>query len=176
MGNPPSVVGSAIELNPQVSRIPPLALASIADGSLSTAIPMLWDRFDMFERLNMYPFLADSTRLYEPRGFRWGDLFTDDSTFCIGSYHDVNSPWPEWDTITAATGASGGPGGAECSAANGFECTSCTPNMGAWAPAAMQNMIKVQFGVGGGMQRRTGCASALLKTGRAGAGLVCTLA
>ena len=35
VGNPPAVVGSALDLNPLVSRVPPVALASIADTSQS---------------------------------------------------------------------------------------------------------------------------------------------
>jgi hypothetical protein len=155
IGSPAAVVGSRLLLNPQVSRIPPAALASLADGSLTTAVTMLWDRFEMFERLNMYPFLADSTRLYEPMGWLWGDLLYNDATFCIGSYHNVNAAWTEWSEITLANGAAGGPGGDACSAAIGETCTSCTPGMGAWAPRAMQNMIRAQFGVGGGMQRNS---------------------
>ena len=118
VGSPSAVVGSKILLNPQVARVPPLAIASIGDNTLTAAITMLWDRFEIIERFALYPFLADSTRYYAPKGFLWGDLWADNATFCIGGYHNVSLPVPDWDSIHEGT-AGGGPAGSAVETALG---------------------------------------------------------
>jgi len=146
------VVAPNIQLNPKVSRIPSGALSAMQSGDVATASSMLWDRLAIMERLNLYPWLADETRRNEPMGYRWGDLHDEGSYFCMCPSFNVTEVRAPFSVLVPGyAGCFGAPVPAATAPGTGAAST-CSSDLGAFAPAAMQGMITGTFGPGGVMQ------------------------
>jgi len=94
-----TAVAPDIGLNPRISRVPIGASGALASGDTTTAWTMLFDRLEITERLNMYPWLADERRRNGPLGYRWGDLYGDGVYFCQYNFFNVSAHRPTWDEL-----------------------------------------------------------------------------
>jgi len=140
-----------IEGNPIVPRVPLAALNAMAAGDLSLATTMLWDRRAIIERLFLYPYLADEARRYTPKGLLWNQLFKDDMTFCIYSYHNVTAILPDFDLLGGFSGRSDLTGLQY--PRGGFvdpqlNVSTCTLGLGIQTAAVMKKMVEGSFGNG----------------------------
>jgi len=112
---------------------------------------MLWDRRSIIERLHMYPYLCDEARRNTPKGLLWHELFKEDTTFCIYSYHNVSNPLPDFDLLGGFEGRSDlsglqyPRGGFVSSSLN---VSTCTRGLGANTAAVLQDMVESTFGDG----------------------------
>jgi len=143
-----------IQLNPRVNRVPIAATAALASGDVETAMTMMWDRLEITERLNMYPWLADENRRNVPKGFHWGDLYGDNVYFCQFNFFNVSAHRPTWDELVPGLpGAFGIP--LHNSAPGTGVATSCEPG-GIPAPYAAGGMQTLTngFGLNGVFQTR----------------------
>jgi hypothetical protein len=156
-GNPYLGIAPYIESNPLVPRVPIGAIDAMAAGDLQTATVMLWDRRAIIERLHMYPYLCDEARRNTPKGLLWHELFKNDTTFCIYSYHNVSNLLPDFDLIGGFSGRSDlsglqyPRGGFVDTALNK---STCTLGLGVNTAAVLTKMVESTFG-NGFMQSRS---------------------
>jgi hypothetical protein len=153
--------------DPTISRVP-------TPSSDAESIQMIWDRYEIMERISMYSWLADEVRVNDPKGFLWGDQADNNATFCIHGEQPGYFDMPSFDNNIF-----GGPwGGGGCGAAPA-PCTpgingpgtcqpqawaagtvsmtggrTCAKGMGINAPGCMQGMIRGTFGFNSFMQGR----------------------
>ena len=148
------VVNPNVQLDPRVSRTPIGATSAIQSNDVATAVQMLWDRLEITERLNMYPWLADERRRNGPKGFLWGDLYADNAYFCQFNHFNVSVYRPTWAELGPGyPGMFGIPLGN--SAPGTGVSTSCQVGavLGQFTQAAMQSVTN-GFGTNGVFQQR----------------------
>jgi hypothetical protein len=138
-------------LNPAATSLPTPLPATNAES-----VQMVWDRYNIIEHISMYSWLADETRVYDIKGFSWGDLWADNGTFCIyPSKASFVLPVMDTDYVEGTT-FNGRPFvGVPCAAPAVSGLTSCSPGLGEYTTTCMQNMIHTTFGFDSQMQRRS---------------------